>query len=183
MIAADGAIALATTLLGVLYALGAARVGQVYALLFVRALGAAFHKPAMIASTTLMAPRDYLPRVAGLNHTLEGVAGIAIPPLGALALAALPMQAILAIDVLTALPAIATLLVVAIPQPPRTESVGARPSVWGEMRAGLSYVWGWKALLAFAAIGTVINLMGRGAGALMPILVSKQRGRCSSPPS
>ena len=53
MMGADAVIAAATLVLAALFALGVARVGHVYALLFVRALGVTFHWPAMQASTTM----------------------------------------------------------------------------------------------------------------------------------
>jgi len=99
MIVADIAIALATLGLAVLFWLNVAQVWNIYVLLLIRATGAAFHWPAMQASTPLMVPQKHLSRVAGLNQTLSGLAGILIPPLGALAIEVLPMQGVLAIDV------------------------------------------------------------------------------------
>ena len=103
MMAADAAIAAATLVLAALFALGVARVGHVYALMLVRALGVTFHWPAMQASTTLMVPERHLARVAGTSHALRGIANVSMPPLAALLLASVPLSAILAIDVATAL--------------------------------------------------------------------------------
>ncbi len=47
MMAADGVIALATLALAALFSLGIVQVWHVYVLMFVRALGGAFHWPAM----------------------------------------------------------------------------------------------------------------------------------------
>jgi DHA3 family macrolide efflux protein-like MFS transporter len=177
LIAADSVVALATLALAILFWLKAAPMGAIYALLVVRAAGAAFHWPAMQASTTLMVPEKHLARVGGLNQALGGLAGILIPPLGALAVEVLPLQGILAIDVATALPAILALLWIAIPQPPRTpepqEAASRPPSVFREMRAGLQFIWGWKAVLIFALIGVMVNMLGQAAGSLMPLIVLK----------
>jgi DHA3 family macrolide efflux protein-like MFS transporter len=94
-----------------------AQVWHVYAILFLRMLGTCFHLPAMKASTTLMVPKEYLVRVVGMNEALSGVVGIVIPPLSAWLLSVLPIQGILAIDIVTACIAIATLFFVYIPQP------------------------------------------------------------------
>ncbi len=51
MIVADGSIALVTLLLAVLFATGAAQIWHIYAVMFIRATGGAFHWPAMQAST------------------------------------------------------------------------------------------------------------------------------------
>lgn len=174
MMVADSAIALVTVLLAVLYGLGVVQVWHIYVLLFIRALGGAFHWPAMQASTTLLVPREHLSRVGGLNLTLSGLANILIPPLGALALEALPMQAILAIDVVTAVPAVAALFFVSIPQPVRQEiagTSGTKPSVLADMREGFRFVWNWKGLMLFSVIGTLSNLLGRAAASLSPIVV------------
>src|SRR4030066_1615060 len=102
MIVADGIIALATVILAVLFALGHVQIWQVYALLFVRSVCGGFHWPAMQASTTLMVPNEQFSRIQGLNQMLQGGMNIASAPLGALLLALLPMEGILAIDVFTA---------------------------------------------------------------------------------
>ncbi|MCL5995990.1 MAG: MFS transporter [Chloroflexi bacterium] len=176
MLVADGTVAVATLVLAVLFWLNLAAVWAIYVLLLIRATGAAFHWPAMQASTTLMVPQKHLSRVGGMNQTLAGLSGMFIPPLGALAIEALPMQAVLAIDVATAVPAMATLLFIAIPQPARTDApttVGVRSSVWSEMRAGLHFILGWKALLTFSLMGVLIYMFGRAANSLTPLLITK----------
>ncbi len=182
LIAADTGIALATLLLAFLFWRNLASVWMIYALLGIRAAGAAFHWPAMTASTTLMVPQEHLARIAGLNQTLSGVANIFIPPLGALAIEALPMQSVLAIDVLTAIPAVVSLLFIAIPQPKRAlapemaaetavvTAVG-KPSFWADMREGMRFVLNWRGLVLLAVIGILINMLGRAAATLMPLLV------------
>lgn len=174
MIAADSLIAAATLFLAFLFWRGLAGVASIYALLVVRSIGSAFHWPAMQASTTLMVPREHLSRVGGLNQLLGGTAAIFIPPLGALAMMALPMQTILAIDVATAVPAIAPLLVIAIPQPvrkPAPEGPGGKPGVWADMREGMLFILGWKPLLILCGIGILIYMLGRAAGSLAPLMV------------
>ncbi len=176
MLVADAAVALATLLLAVLFWLNLATISTIYVLLVIRAFGAAFHWPAMQASTTLMVPQQHLARVGGLNQTLTGLTGIVIPPLGALAIEVLPLQGVLAIDVVTAIPAIVTLLFVAVPQPTRKhapEAASLKPSLWADMRAGLRFIIGWKGLLLFSLVGVVINLLGRAAASLSPLLITQ----------
>ena len=174
MIVADAMIALVTLVLAGLFWLKVAAVWQIYALLVIRATGAAFHWPAMQASTTLLVPEKQLARVAGLNQTLAGLAGIVIPPLGALAIGVLPMQGLLAIDVATAIPAIVAVSLIAIPQPAHTrtpETANHGLPVLEDLRAALQFILSWKALLMLAAIGVMINMLGRAAGSLIPLLV------------
>jgi DHA3 family macrolide efflux protein-like MFS transporter len=176
MIVADGLIALATVALAVLFALGHVQIWQVYALLFIRSVCGGFHWPAMQASTTLMIPKEHLARIQGLNQMLQGGMSIASAPLGALLLAWLPMQGILAIDVFTAMLAIIPLFFFQVPQPERhdlqPEALG-KPSVWQDLLAGLRYVWGWPGLLFIGIMATVINFLLTPAFSLLPILVTK----------
>jgi DHA3 family macrolide efflux protein-like MFS transporter len=179
MVAADTGIALATLVLAVLFWLDTVAVWNIYVLLLVRATGAAFHWPAMQASTTLMVPQKHLSRIAGLNQTLSGLAGILIPPLGALAIEVLPMQGVLAIDLATATVAVVALLFIAVPQPGgriAAVATGRKPSLWVDMREGLHFVLSWKALMMLSAIGVVVNTLGRAAASLTPLLVIEHFG-------
>jgi MFS transporter, DHA3 family, macrolide efflux protein len=176
MIVADGLIALATVVLAILFALGHVQIWQVYALLFIRSVCGGFHWPAMQASTSLMVPKEHLSRIQGLNQMLQGGMSIVAAPLGALLLAWIPMQGILAIDVVTAAIAITPLLIFSVPQPERTDmQAGApeHPSYWQDLRAGFRYVLGWPGLMLIGIMATVINFLLTPAFSLLPILVTK----------
>lgn len=179
MIFADGAIALATVALALLFASGTVQIWHVYALMAIRSTAGGFHWSAMQASTSLMVPKQHLSRVQGINQMLNGALNIASAPMGAILLAVLPMQAILAIDVGTAALAITPLLFIAIPQPQRARPSAAGSggsSVWAELRAGLSYTWGWPGLMIVLVMATLINFVLTPASALMPIMVTDHFG-------
>jgi DHA3 family macrolide efflux protein-like MFS transporter len=175
MMAADGLSALAVVALGVLFALDAVQVWHIYTLMFLRSACAAFHWPAMQASTSLMVPEKHLSRVAGLNQALQGLGMIAAPPLGALLLELLPMQGILAVDVTTAILAIAPLLFIQVPQPERAPAAGEAPaaSVVADLREGLRFLRRWPAMLAIVGIAMVVNLLIYPALSLQPLLVTE----------
>jgi MFS transporter, DHA3 family, macrolide efflux protein len=176
MIVADGTIALATVVLAILFALGHVQIWHVFVLLFIRSVGGGFHWPAMQASTSLMVPKEHLSRIQGLNQMLQGGMSIASAPLGALLLAWLPMEGILAIDVSTALLAIIPLFFFQVPQPERLDlpaEANGKSSVWQDFRAGLRYVWGWPGLLYICAMAMVINFLLNPAFSLLPIIVTK----------
>jgi DHA3 family macrolide efflux protein-like MFS transporter len=183
IIVSDAVIALAVVVLAYLFAVDAVEVWHVYVLMFVRSLGGGFHWPAMQASTSLMVPEKQLSRVAGLNQALNGLMNIVAPPLGALLMGVLPIQAILAIDVVTAAVAIAPLLFIRIPQPARRPTPAAtadqaepKPSVWTDFGEGLRYVWNWPGLLAIIVMGALVNLLFNPAISLLPILVTDHFG-------
>lgn len=72
MIIADGAIALTTLGLVLLFAFDRIEIWHIFVVLFLRSLGGTFHWPAMQASTALMVPDQHLSRFAGLNQALGG---------------------------------------------------------------------------------------------------------------
>ena len=178
MVVADGSIALFTALLALLFWRGTVEVWHVYAILALRALGSAFHEPAMTASTTLMVPDEHLTRVAGLDQTRAGVTRMGGPVLGALLLAILPIQGVLGIDILTALLAIVPLLFIDVPQPASAASQGGgmRRSVIRETAEGLRYIWSWRGLFTAIATGWLLGFFGRPRSAVIPLLVKEHFG-------
>jgi DHA3 family macrolide efflux protein-like MFS transporter len=146
--------------------------------MFVRAACGAFHWPAMQASTTLMVPEEHLARVAGLNQALQGMGAIVAPPLGALLLEVLPMQGVLAVDVVTAILAISPLLFIHIPQPERTEAAAqaSRPSMVADLREAMRFLRAWPGILMIIAIAVLVNLLIYPALSLQPLLVTEHFG-------
>ena len=71
MFAADTSVALATVVLAYLFWIEAAQIWHVFAILFVRSLTGSFHWPAMMASTSLMVPKEHLTRIQGLEPGIE----------------------------------------------------------------------------------------------------------------
>jgi DHA3 family macrolide efflux protein-like MFS transporter len=175
MLVADAVVAGATLLLAALFAADVAQVWHVYVLMLVRAMGGAFQQPAMTASTSLMVPEKHLARVAGFNQSLNGGMGIIAPPVGALLLEALPLQTVLAIDVITALVGILPLFFVFVPQPVKQSSQAqtAKPSFLSDLRDGLRYVVSWPGMLTLLGMALVINFVLTPAASLIPLLVSE----------
>ena len=178
MIWADVSIAAATAVLIALFATGAVQVWHIYAVLFVRSAGAAFHWPAMSASTTLMVPKKHLARVGGLNQAVSGAVTIAGPALGAVLLLALPMWAVLSVDVATAAVAVLPLLFIRIPQPVRQKDDGGRvSSVLADMLEGFRFLRSWRGAMILIVMIMVINLLFTPADALTPILITSYFGK------
>ena len=176
MFIADSAIAAATIVLAYLFWSEAIQIWHIMALLFIRSLGSAFHIPAMQASTSLMVPKEQLTRIQGINQVLEGSLNIVGAPLGALSLTLLPMQGVLAIDVVTALFAITPLLFIRVPQPeiPTSETAAAtKSSFWAEMRLGFAYVWSWPGILIMMGLAMMVNFILTPAIILLPLLITQ----------
>lgn len=175
MTLADGFSALAVAVLALLFWTGRVEVWHLYALMFLRSAAQGFHWPAMQASTSLMVPEQHLARIQGLNQVLLGTTNIMAAPLGALLIAVLPMQSVLAIDIVTALLAIAPLAYIAVPQPARAPQAagGVIRGLFADLSGGLRYVWAWPGLMMILALATLINLLLTPSGALQPILVTR----------
>jgi len=176
MIFADIFIATFTLILAGIFWLDSIQVWHIYAIMFIRSLGSGFHWPAMQASTSLMVPKDQLARISGMNQTLQGAQGILAPMAAALLLEVLPMQGILAIDVVTALIAITPLLMVKIPQPAKKDKVaplaGAR-ELWKDVKEGFRYLVNWKGMFILAIAATVLNFLLNPGFTFTPLLVTE----------
>ncbi len=177
MLAADGTAAAAAALLAAAFATGQAGVGAVLALLFVRALCAAFHAPAVLASTPLMVPEQHLTRVQGLNQAVEGGMLIVAAPIGAFLYTLFPMAGVMLVDVATALIAIAPLSVTPVPSPRQDhrEALGVT-SVIRDVVAGFRYLRERTGHIALLGLAAMINVCLVPAFSLLPLLVSESGG-------
>ncbi len=179
MFFADVTAALAAMLLAMMFVIDRAQPSHILILIFVRAVAEAFHQPAMIASTSLMVPKQHLTRIQGLNQGLQGGLTIIAAPIGAFLVAALPMAGVMAIDVVTAGFAILPLMLVRVPQPIRSSATAdgeAKPSVLREMMEGFRYIGRRAGHIGLLVMAAVINLFLVPAFALMPLLVRGQLG-------
>ncbi len=175
LFSADATIALFSLLLAGMFWVGVAETWHIFAILFIRALGGAFHYPAMAATTTLMVPKDQLTRVQGFNQMLQGGLNIVAAPLAAVLLIWLAVGGILLIDVITALFAILPLFFVLIPeaiQARSDESSSPVRAVWNDMMGGFRYVRSQSGILILMGMAMLINFLLTPAVALMPLYVT-----------
>ena len=170
MMISDSLIAAAIMLLAVMFALGRVEIWHIYLVMLFRSVGGAFQWSAMQASTSMMVPRGHLSRIAGLNQSLQGLVIIVAPPTGALFLEILPIQYVLALDVLTAILAVGPLVFISIPQPER-DATNAK-GVLSDMREGFSWLWSKKPLVIIMGISLMINLVITPAFTLLPLLIT-----------
>src|SRR5687767_11270469 len=101
MVISDAVVAVATAALALMFWLGfgpEVLVPAIYVAMLIRSTGQTFHRPSMAATTPLMVPEKHLTRIGGLNQMLNGGMSIFAAPLGAALMELLPLQAIIAID-------------------------------------------------------------------------------------
>jgi len=173
MMVSDSFIALVVVALAFLYGTGTIQLWHVFIAMFIRSLGGAFQWPAMQATITMMVDRESLSRVAGMNQSLQGLAAIVAPPLGAFLMQVIPIQTILLIDVATAVLAVGSLFFIKVPQPSRelTEVLGLK-TILLDMREGAVFVWRWKGLRIIMGMSMLINFLMNPAFSLLPLVVT-----------
>jgi MFS transporter, DHA3 family, macrolide efflux protein len=168
MIVADAITALCMIVLVILFASKSIQLWHVYTLMAVRSSMQAFQTPASSASAAMLVPKDWLPRIAGMNQTLMGVMTIAAAPLGALALAWMPLERALLIDVATALLGIVPLFFYAIPQ---VRNANPNSSLLADITEGLRFVRGNPGLVKLYGLLALVILTIFPTFSLLPLLV------------
>lgn len=178
MMMADGCAALASAVLAGLFAAGTQSIAAVLLALLARGVASAFHAPAMQASTTLMVPPELYTRIQGANQALQGTSIVFSAPLGALLYATLPMSGVLAVDVATALLAIAPLLFIEVPSPALLSrpAAGALASLFDEIGSGVRYLRRRREHLYLLALTCALNLLLVPAFSLLPLWVNQRGG-------
>jgi DHA3 family macrolide efflux protein-like MFS transporter len=175
MMAADGAVTLGSLVLAGLFLTGRADTATVLFFLLWRAVGEAFHGPAMVSATSLMVPAEHLGRIQGVNQMLQGGLGIVTAPFGAMLLGLVGITGVMVMDVVTALCAVLPLFFVTVPEPDRKETRATGAAAFlGEVRAGFRYLRGLPGHMALIGFVAVINLSLAPAFALLPLLVLEE---------
>lgn len=177
MIIADGFIAICTLCMSVLFYLGHYELGYIYIILALRSVGSAFHNPAMQASIPLLAPKDELLRIAGINQTIHSVSNIAGPALGALMIGLMDIGRVLLLDIAGALIAIIGLLLVKIPDPIRElrEKTGI-DQVLKDIGIGIGAVTRNKGLGFLFLFSTLVTFCVMPIAVLFPLLTLEHFG-------
>jgi len=175
MIFADLAVMALTMLLVLLFYTNTIQIWHIYVVMAGRGIGGAFQYPAMAASVPMIVPEKHLARANGLNMTLQGLINIVGPPAGAFLMEAFPMQGVLSVDIITAVIAVVCLLLLGIPQPPRTTLV-SRPDYFGELAQGFRYIWSWRGLTILLFLAAMINFFFNPLFSLLPIFVTDYLG-------
>ncbi|PZG09193.1 non-ribosomal peptide synthetase/MFS transporter, partial [Nonomuraea aridisoli] len=115
MLLSDTAAAVAMGLLGLLVFAGGLRMWHVYLAVSVTSVAGAFQRPAYVAAVAQLVPKRYLGHANGISHLGMGVGTVVAPLIGAGLLGVIGIEGVLALDVLSFLLGVATLLAVRFP--------------------------------------------------------------------
>ncbi len=180
MIIADLIVAMATAILAALFAFGAVQFWHIVLTLLIRSTAGVFQGPARTAATTLMVPKEHLGRIGGVNQAVDGIMNVFSPALGALMIELMPIQGVLAVDIITAALAIALLIFfVRVPKletDPETEHVAPK-TVLADVRDAVRYVLTWPGLLLMILMASLLNMFLAPAGSLLPLHVTAYFGK------
>jgi DHA3 family macrolide efflux protein-like MFS transporter len=160
----DGLSALMTLAIAVLLYTGAFHVWH---LMVISALGSAvgtFQAPAFSASVGMLVPQRHFARASGMMQTSEAVTGILTPLIAGVLVTVIGVWGILAIDMVTFLVAVATLVAVRIPNPPPSDA--PRRHLLREAHDGWVFVRERPGLLYLLIYFPIVNL---GQGMVNPL--------------
>lgn len=115
MIAADGAVGVISLVAGVFILAGDVSIPLLLAVCIARAVGQAFHSPAMMAAMPMLVPDKHLLRINTLDQLLGSVASIGAPAFGIFLYTTLGFSSVMFLDFAGACVAILGLALAKIP--------------------------------------------------------------------
>ncbi len=173
---ADGAIALTTLILAVLYMAGHGAIWLLFMASAIRALGTAVQMPAVGAFLPQIVPEDKLMRVNGINGSIQSATMLLSPMISGALMAFASIQNIFLIDVVTAAIGM-SILGFALRVPKREPA----PSVPGEdyfkdLKAGFAYIRTHHFLKVFFWYFALLLFLVAPAAFLTPLQVTRSFG-------
>jgi len=171
MIMADLAVALSSLILGISFILGKPSMAFIYIILFLRAMGETFHKPALQAAIPQLVPREELTRAGGLGQLVSALCSMAGPMLGALLINAVPMHYIMLVDIGGAILAVLALTTVIVPGHAGQTTI--RAGIFREMKEGFMAIRKNKALIRATIPVFLTSLVFMPLGSLLPLMVKQ----------
>lgn len=165
MILADSGSALTTLVVVLLLGSGNLHIWHIYLLVIFSSIFAAFQEPAYTASVTMLVPKESLGRANGLLQLSQALETVASPVIAGVLFVTIGLRGILLVDFLTYFAALATLMLVRIPQPAVEPVQGEAKASWWR-----DFLFGWQylrlrqglfgLLLYYAMLNFLLNLAG-----------------------
>jgi MFS transporter, DHA3 family, macrolide efflux protein len=170
MIIADSAVAVSSLVLGLSFFFTTPSLIFIYFILFVRALGETFHKPAMQAAIPQLVPENQLTKAGGLGQMVQSACSMVGPMLGAFLMSITTLQYTMAVDVLGAILAVLTLSSVKIAKHNVTST---RLNVIEHMKQGIGAIKANKALVKVSIPILLSTIVFVPMGTLLPLIVKE----------
>jgi DHA3 family macrolide efflux protein-like MFS transporter len=171
MIAADLGVAVSSLALGISFLFGEPSMAFIYLILFLRAIGETFHKPALQAAIPQLVPQEELTRAGGLGQLVSALCSMAGPMLGALLINLLPLHFIMAVDIAGAILAVLALSTVKIPD--YAGQTATRTGLLREMKEGFLAIKDNRALIRATIPVFLTSMVFMPLGSLLPLMVKQ----------
>lgn len=171
---ADGAIAVATLILALMFLGGYRHHWTLFVVLAIRSAGTGIQTPAVNAIIPQIVPQEHLMRINGVNSTLSSVMMFLSPAISGAILSVASLEVTLFIDVITAMIGIG--ITAAIPVALYDKKVSPIHSSLGELRTGLVYLREHSFIKRLLIYQLAILFLISPSAFLTPLLVSRTFG-------
>ena len=176
IILSDGAIALATLVLALVFIAGQEALWLVMVTAAIRAVGQAVQGPAVGALLPQFVPPEQLARVNGLSSSLQSATMFASPILSGVLMTVWPLELVFFLDVGTAALAISVLAFFLKVPPHAKASAPQTVSYLADLKLGFRYVRDHRYLVSFFVFVGVLLLFLGPAAFLTPLQVARSFG-------
>ncbi|MDR2044711.1 MAG: MFS transporter [Clostridium sp.] len=174
----DGAIALVTLAVALLYFSGFQSIWILLAVVLARSAGQGIQQPAANALIPQLVPKEQLARFNGLQSASQSLTMFAAPMASGALLTFLPLEYIFLIDIVTAVIGIAIVFFcVRLSHAPKAEERNTGVKVYfHEMTEGLRYIGGTAWLKTLFIAFALFSVLGSPAAMLTPLQVARTFG-------
>lgn len=168
MIAADILVAVSSFILFLFFSIGYQSILLVYIVLFFRALGETFHKPALQAVLPSLVPKSKLTKAGGMGQMINSATTMVGPMLGAFMMSITTLPFAMLLDVFGAFMAILTLSGVKMPTQPKNV---AKSTVICDIKEGIGAFKSNQVLMRLAIPMLITTIIFVPIGTLFPLMV------------
>lgn len=168
MIVADGAIGLISLIAGFIILAGDVSLVLLTLVCVARAVGQAFHSPAMMATMPMLVPDKHLLRINTLDQLLASIAGIGAPAFGIFLYTTMGFSSVMFLDFIGALFAIAGLALAKVPTV--IDETATQQHVIANLRDGFSAVAATRGLLLLIIMVTIGMMIFGPLSAVFPLM-------------
>lgn len=160
MILSDSGAGVTTVAVALLLVAGNLQLWHIYLAVGLDSVFKAFQLPAYTASTSLLVPKEQLPRANGMVQSAQACAQLFSPLLGGVLLGVIQLQGVMLVDFATFLFALITLLLVRFPDA-KTDAIPKerKTSLWQEAIEGSTYIFVRPGLLALLIVFAINNFV------------------------
>jgi DHA3 family macrolide efflux protein-like MFS transporter len=182
MALSDLASAIGTLTILILFASGHLQLWHLYVVGALTAVFQSFQWPAYSAAISMMVPKTQYQRASGMISMAESGSGIAAPILAGALIGVVGFErlwVIFAIDLVTFVVALSTLVAVTIPNPPRTVPE-KEESFFRQSTFGFRYIWNHRPLFNLQMMFFSSNLLASLCITILPAMILARTGNNST---